>query len=162
MAILVCETDWSQTESTAKKDYIMKDSKLKCTDFQWWAISTLVESTNFHLDLIKPYKSLNSNKASTVQNGPEIDAIQTKKELPTVAENDERFVKDWLRLFETGTRSDMIIYGRDEEAVSAHSLVIYTRCKRLLDNVIVENGNSQFISMPEVSKNVITAFLKYL
>ena len=79
-----------------------------------------------------------------------------------MSENDDKFAKDWLKLFESGAKTDLVIYARDEKAVNAHSLVLFARCQRLLENVIVENGDRQVLSMPEVSKNVLTSFLKYL
>ena len=91
-----------------------------------------------------------------------IQIIFSTYPLLSLSENDDNFAKDWLKLFESGSKSDLIIYARDEKAVKAHSLVLFARCQKLLENVIVENGERQVISMPEVSKNVLTAFLKYL
>ena len=127
-------------------------------------MATLIEPTVFHLDLIKSYTMASINKSEIKRKGSNKETFQSKQQQQehTMTENNDRLVKDWLCLFETGSKTDLVIYARDEEAVHAHSLVIFTRCKRLFDNVIVENGQKQVISLPEVSKNVVTAFLKYL
>ena len=163
MAILVCETESFCKES--QKTYIMTKSKLNCLDFRWWTMATLNEPTVFQLDLIKSYTMASNNNSEIKRKGVDKETCQSKQQQQQehmMTENNDRLVKDWLCLFETGSKTDLVIYARDEVAVHAHSLVIFTRCKRLFDNVIVENGQKQVISLPEVSKNVVTAFLKYL
>ncbi len=76
-------------------------------------------------------------------------------------EGDENIAPFWLKLLNAGEKSDLTIYTRDEEKLQAHSLVLFARCKSLLDDVILQ-GTESFLSIPEVSKNVMTSFLRYL
>ena len=147
-------------------EYVTIKSKLNCEQSHWWTMAALaksIDSALFQLDLIKPYLMM-ENEADIEQRKSVVNISfqSNQQQNKGLSENDDNFAKDWLKLFESGSKSDLIIYARDEKAVKAHSLVLFARCQKLLENVIVENGERQVISMPEVSKNVLTAFLKYL
>ena len=156
-----------EVEPTATNpNYFMTQSKFHISDLQWWSMASLVESASFDgkfkIEMMKPY-SMKPNRIEFKQHGPDSNELamqQSKQNL--ISENDDSLSRDWLCLFESGAKSDLIIYARDEKALKAHSLVILARCKRLLDNVIVENETQHVLSLPEVSKNVVSAFLKYL
>ena len=158
MTVLSCENE----AITGMPDYIMTKSNLNCESSHWWSLAALgksIDSALFSLDLIKPYLMMRDQ--SEFERNDNYIGFQSNQQ-PKLLENDDKFAKDWLKLFESGAKSDLVIYARDEEAVNAHSLVLFARCQRLLENVIVENGERQVLSIPEVSKNVLTAFLKYL
>lgn len=55
----------------------------------------------------------------------------------------------------------MLIYARGEKVIKAHFLVIFARCRNLLDELIEEN-KQKIVYCPEVSKSVMEAFLKFV
>ena len=69
--------------------------------------------------------------------------------------------KAWNRLFSSGEHSDVDIFARDEEKITAHSLVLHVRCPKLLQTGIYEN-DKKVISISEVSAYVLKSFLKLL
>ena len=69
--------------------------------------------------------------------------------------------KAWNRLFSSGEHSDITVFAREEEKLTAHSLVLQVRCPKLLLLAIFENDN-RIISIPEVSAYVLKSFLKLL
>ena len=55
----------------------------------------------------------------------------------------------------------MIILNGDRR-IPAHVLVLFTRCKDILDEVIIANGSKYHERWSHLSQHVVTSFLSYL
>ena len=44
--------------------------------------------------------------------------------------------QDFEAILENGSRSDITIYSKNEEPLKCHSLILYTRCKKVLEDVV--------------------------
>ena len=74
----------------------------------------------------------------------------------------ENVIEDWEKLLESGDQSDLTIYCREEEKLNAHWLVLFVRCKEMLNEIIVENDSKKILTWPNVSKHVAKSFLRFL
>lgn len=138
--------------------YHFQPTKLGQKNHWWWSAANLTESVDFYVDFIKPY--LKTEQKLRLKSRQKLQSeIKSEK----TSDFDQKLAKDWLRLLECGSKSDLIIYVRGEEMIQAHELVLMARCSNLLDGIIEEAGNDKkILSIPEVSKNVMMSFLKYL
>ena len=130
----------------------------------WWNAASLIQSDiQFYIDNFTPYIAKKIRNADCEKEKLKNELLHEKsEELKKTRENggDENVAPDWLKLYESGLRTDLTIYCREEEAVQAHFLVIFARCQTMLEDVIEENNDKKVLSVPEVSKNVMKSFLR--
>ncbi len=49
-----------------------------------------------------------------------------------------RLSKDWEALFDKGEQCDLTIYGREEEGIPCHTIVMLARCRKVLVGFLLE------------------------
>ena len=131
----------------------------------WWlaALDPILPSNQYYIDLFKQYITSTENPTKKERLDREIDDRGEKDE-----ENGEsdltglgNLSKAWNKLFNSGEKSDVIIYARDEEEIKAHTLVLHVGCPKLLRDSMLEN-DTQIITCPEASAYILKSFIRLL
>ena len=149
-------------------DVELRSEILKCfqrQDCDLWNTGALsAKNVNFYVDEFLKYSNdsiANPNKfpekSNTVIQDKNLNFSKSKKQ-----DTLENVIEDWEKLFESGDQSDLTIYCREEEKLKAHSLVLFVRCKEMLNEIIVENDSQKILTWPNISKHVAKSFLRFL
>jgi hypothetical protein len=73
---------------------------------------------------------------------------------------------DFEKLFDSGNRTDLTVFAKGERQIKCHILVLFTRCKTILEDLIEqksENGcDETIICWNSFDHTVAYNFLKYL
>ena len=138
----------------------------QCLECDLWNTGALIaKDVNFYVDEFLKYSNdsiTNQNKFpeksnTVIQDNKNLNFSKSKKQ-----DTLENVIEDWEKLFESGDQSDLTIYCREEEKLKAHSLVLFVRCKEMLNEIIVENDSQKILTWPNVSKHVAKSFLRFL
>ncbi len=155
--------------SDALLQWVNNDSRL-------WRVSSLTFSTEFYIDSFKPYVSSGklqekNNKTGRLKSDrdeskSETTAVKKTPQFYSIDNDESNLADDWKRMLDSGTRSDTIIYTKDQNEIKCHSLVLLARCKSVLDLAMEvkddQGKNSNVIPWHNISSNVTLAFLRFI
>ena len=175
MGILSSEFDTNKLTFDTETTFELNSETLKChrrSESSWWNVGASKENDRekFYVTELSKYASekcrTNSNQNEfggdfkSIEENPVTNNRKKSKDASTKI--DFELGADWEKLFKSGERSDVTIFVRDEKVLKAHSLVLFVRCKAIMNDLVEENDSKQMISWPNVSKEVARSFLRYL
>ena len=77
------------------------------------------------------------------------DGFEFKTSDNTAADNADSILEigaTLVKLLDSGERSDLVIYAKDEEQIRCHSLILFARCSRILDEAVAESDSDRRIN----------------
>jgi hypothetical protein len=127
----------------------------------WEAASSAAGGGRFVTDIMDAY--VHENKSGK---GEPMKNLKSAAENKSDAVESDDVGPSWSALFESGEKSDVIIYCKGEREVRCHSLVLLVRCKKILGEMIVsENAKGEsetVLTWSDVRMEAVVAFVGYL
>ena len=139
-----------------------------------WEKSKFQNSTNsFYIAAFKKYKPVHVPKTSlNYSYKKEIYKEKQAHDGEPISVHNTTFTQvnnacqDFEALLDSGSRSDLTIYSKNEEPLKCHSLILYARCKQILEEIVMQkaqNGHEEaVICWNSYDYSVANKLLRYL
>lgn len=108
-------------------------------------------------------KFIISSTNTNFQDVPRISEQNVSLKQPLLSNS--KLSRDWKLLVNKRVMSDIMIYVKDEKSIYAHKLVLYTRFRSVLSEIIKEtNGDkcTEMLMWMEYAYNAVIIFLEYI
>lgn len=108
-------------------------------------------------------KFIISSTNTNVEDVPRISEQKVSLKQPLLSSS--KLSQDWKLLLNKKVMSDITIYVKDEKSIYAHKLVLYTRFRSVLPEIIKEtNGDkcTEMLMWMEYAYNAVIIFLEYI
>ena len=139
----------------------------------FWEHSKLMNSKGpFYVDAFKLFQPSFSqhphNNTANKETYQSTEACNDSKNKVNYIENEHahKMCEDFEILFDSGSRSNLKIFTKNERPIKCHSLVIFARCKSILEHIVQQkagNGDQEsVICWNSYEYTVVYNFLKYL
>ena len=136
------------------------------------------DDPSYCVDSFQAYQSLGCNsKLPSINEPPKpteeeqlvITSVDTLSCQNKNTSHENMFTKqlcsDFENLFDSGKRTDLTIFAKNERPIKCHTLVLFARCKCVLDDLIkqmTENGDESILCWNSYDYSVVSGIVRYL
>ena len=148
----------------------LEDPGTKKVSCYLWKYSALEKKPkDFYVEAFESYKPIRMSGRSMLES--KFDECPLAKQNCTSSirlDEDHHVTKlcsDYKALFEGRKRTDLTIFVKGERDIKCHSLVIFVRCRKIMDEIIEqksEGAGEQIIIWDSIDYDVATDFLRYI
>ena len=126
------------------------------------------DTSKYYVSAFTKYKPNSKAKKSNIHEvkDTQMKTIELDKDNAGENEHVRKMCKDFDMLLNSGSKADLTIYAKDERPIKCHILVLFARCKKILEDVVQQKNEQGYeeavICWNSFEYSVVYKFLTYI